>query len=283
MKRLGFAIVLGFILGAAVSCAGLDGANDPGELERTWDAALVFLPADGLHIPNADAWPGPALRLVMKPARERGDFDRIPGPRKYPAIIYLHGCTGMHSYNEDSGAYLAANLGVAVILPDSFAREYRPSNCNPKTKTGGMFRQALRFRIAEANHAIREARKLAWIDADNLFLMGFSEGGITTAKFTGEKVNARIIEGATCHLGWRDWDGLDAPESEPVLSLLGGNDPWQRGKPWSGRDCGSRMSHTNGSRSIVITEGPYADRHAVLMDPDVRAAVAAFIDTHSKP
>ena len=66
------------------------------------------------------------------------------------------------------------------------------------------------------------------------------------------------------------------------LSLLGGNDPWQRNKPWAGRHCGPRMSQTNGSRSMVITEGPYADRHAVLMDPDVRAAVAAFIETNMK-
>lgn len=284
MKRAVFAVALTFILWSTVSCAGIDRTDDPAELKRTWDAARVYLPADGLDIPNARALAGgpPALRLIMKPARQRGDFDRIPGGRKFPVIIYLHGCTGIIDYNEVSGVYLAGTLGVAVIQPDSFARAYRPGNCNPKTKTGGLFRQALHFRIAEANYAIREARKLSWIDPANLFLMGLSEGGIATAKFRGEPVNARIIEGATCYLGWPDWDGLDAPESEPVLSLLGVNDPWQRNKRWSGRDCGSRMSETNGSRSIVITEGPYADRHAVLMDPDAQAAVKAFIETHGR-
>ena len=145
-----------------------------------------------------------------------------------------------------------------------------------------MFRRAIRFRVAEANFAIREARKLPWIDPDNVFLMGHSEGGITASKFTGESVNARIVEGATCHYGWPDWSGLDAPESEPVLALLGANDPWQRGKPWQGKHCGSLMSSSNGSNSIVVTEGEYADRHGVLFDPGVWDAVAAFLAAHTR-
>ncbi len=31
-----------------------------------------------------------------------------------------------------------------------------------------------------------------------------------------------------------------------------------------------------------MTEGAYANRHAVLMDPDVQAAVMAFIETHKR-
>ena len=261
-------------------------ANDPEELLRTWNASHVYLPANGLEIPDAVELAGPtgspALRLDMRAATVRGDFDRIPVGRTYPVIIYMHGCTGIAAYHSRSGAYLAGELGVAVIQPASFARNYRPSNCNPATKSGGMFRQAIQFRVAEANFAIREARKLHWIDRSNVFLMGHSEGGITASKFTGESVNARIVEGATCHYGWNDWSGLNAPESEPVLSLLGADDPWQRGKPWQGKHCGLLMSATNGSRSIVVVEGEYADRHDVLFDIKVRKAVATFISAHTR-
>lgn len=261
-----------------------DTTKDAAELKRTWDGAHVYLPANDLDIP--DAWKvtsfegAAALQLTMKAATERGDFARIPDGRKYPVVIYMHGCSGISAHNSGSGAWLAWELGLAVIQPMSFARNYRPSNCDPDTKSGGMFRRALSFRIAEANFAIREARKLPWIDGENVFLMGHSEGGIAVSKFRGESVNARIIEGATCHYGWHDWSGLAAPEREPVLALLGANDPWHKGKPWWGKDCGSLMSNTNGSRSIVFTTGRYANRHTVLFSREGSEAVSAFIKTH---
>ena len=275
---------------AAVVLAGCQAMStrteDAAELKRTWDAAHVYLPADDLEIPDAVRITRPdgsaVLRLIMKPATERGDFARISDGRKFPVVIYMHGCTGIYAHNSASGAWLAGELGLAVIQPLSFARNYRPSNCDPATKSGGMFRRALSFRIAEANFAIREARTLPWIDGENVFLMGHSEGGITASKFRGENVNARIVEGATCHYGWPDWSGLAAPESEPVLALLGANDPWQKGKRWSGKHCGSLMSGSNGSRSMVITTGPYANRHAVLMDPAASEAVSTFIKGHMR-
>ena len=281
---VGVALAVALSITGCQTTGSFNATSDPSELKRTWDAAHVYLPTDGLDIPNALKLTGPggssALRLLMKFAKERGDFARIPKGKKYPVVIYMHGCTGITGHNVASGIYLASLLNAAVILPVSFAREYRPRNCNPATKTGGMFRSAIRFRIAEANYAIREARKLDWIDSENVFLMGMSEGGVATAKFTGEPVNARIIEGATCHMGWSDWDGLDAPESEPVLSLLGRNDPWQRSTSGWGMDCGNRMSRSNGSKSIVVREGRYANRHEVLMDPEVQAAVKEFFAAH---
>ncbi|MCH7892611.1 MAG: hypothetical protein IH921_14020 [Gemmatimonadetes bacterium] len=58
--------------------------------------------------------------------------------------------------------------------------------------------------------------------------------------------HARIIEGATCHQVWSDWNGLKAPESEPVLSLLGGNEHWQRTKPLVGQ--GLRLQNVSNQR-----------------------------------
>ena len=42
------------------------------------------------------------------------------------------------------------------------------------------------------------------------------------------------------------------------------------------------MSQTNGSRSIVVTEGGYAKSHTVLWDLDVQQAVKEFIEIHIK-
>ena len=204
----GLWIALSLFVAGNQTTGSLTSTLDPLELKRTWDAAHIYLPTDGLDIPGALKQFGPggsAFWLTMKPAQEKGFFDHIPVDRKYPVIIYMHGCTGISDHNAGSGVFLAAELGVAVIQPASFARNYRPRNCGSAGKKGGYFRQAIHFRIAEANYAIREARKLSWVDPKNVFLMGHSEGGITTAKFRGEPVNARVIEGATCHMDWDDW------------------------------------------------------------------------------
>ena len=63
---------------------------------------------------------------------------------------------------------------------------------------------------------------------------------------------------------------------------MGRNDPWQVGKSWWGLDCRFRMSGSNGSKSIVLTEGRYASEHGVLMDPNVKAAVKEFFEANLK-
>jgi hypothetical protein len=42
------------------------------------------------------------------------------------------------------------------------------------------------------------------------------------------------------------------------------------------------MSGSNGSKSIVLTEGRYASEHGVLMDPNVKAAVKEFFEANLK-
>lgn len=285
MTKLRFVLIA--VLTVSLGCQTVGNVTgDLAELKRTWDGAFVYLPAGRLVMPNAvrlSAEDGArAYRLVMKEANARADFANIPAGTRYPVIVYMHGCNGISGHDSQAAIFLAGTLGVAVIQPSSFAREYRPRNCDPKGKSGGAFRGALDFRIVEANYAIRAARKLPWIDPENAILMGHSEGGITTSKFIGERVNARVVSGATCHYGWDDWSGLDAPETEPVLALLGADDPWVVGKPWWGEDCGSLMSKTNGSRSIVVSDGAFANLHAVLFAPEVKRAVVAFIKAHIK-
>ena len=101
-----------------------------------------------------------------------------------------------------------AQSGFAVIAPASFARKKYPKSCDPVKKIGGLYRAVLKMRQLDALHAIREARKLSWVDPDNIFLMGFSEGGIVSATLSiesGQSVRARVIEGWTCRAGWPEY------------------------------------------------------------------------------
>ena len=63
----------------------------------------------------------------------------------------------------------------------------------------------------------------------------------------------RIVEGWTCQAGWYDYAGINAPESEPLLTLVGSKDPWFR-DDWSQGSCGRFLSKSNGSRSVVYSK-----------------------------
>lgn len=239
--------------------------TDPDELQRVWQNALVRIPIGA----------GKYLSAVM---RDLGGKQLVQ--QAYPTVIYLHGCAGVWS-----GTYTRLNIlaaaGFAVIAPVSFAREKYPQSCDPVTQQGGLFRDILKIRLLDARYAVQQARQLSWVNTEQLFLMGLSEGGITVAAYTPENslqsVKARVIEGWTCHSGWPEYAGINASVTEPVLSLLGRHDPWFQDFQTQG-DCGRYMHQSNGSQSIVFEEGYLASRHELLEDKSVQKSVLQFLN-----
>ena len=234
------------------------------DLLRTWQRAFVVVPGEaGL------------VRGRIEDIDERLPESSPP----LPTVIYLHGCAGLGRISHDA-AKLLAEAGYAVIMPDSFARQHKPKSCDPARVVGGLHRGVLNWRQAEANQAIRKARRLAWVDPENVFLWGFSEGGNTTATLTGEPVNARVVEGWTCHAGWGEYRGLNAPPAEPVLALVGAEDPWFRPAFLQG-DCGVFMHGRENSKSIVY-ERPHflATKHHLSWHPKVQQLILEFLVRH---
>lgn len=242
--------------------------SNPGELERVWQAALV-------RIPRRD---GSYLRFQMSDVVSGA----VPIGERYPTVIYLHGCSGVWPGTYRRIDFLAES-GFAVIAPASFARQKYPQSCDPERYRGGMYRGTLEMRQFDAGYAIVKAKMLSWVDSDNVFLMGLSQGGITTATFFSDdpaaQVNARVVEGWTCNAGWSEYRGVNAPETEPTLTLVGAEDPWFRSS-WTQGDCGGFLNPTNGSRSIVYGDGYLRTRHELLEDGGVQKTVLEFLRRH---
>ncbi len=242
--------------------------SDVAEMKRTWDAALV-------RVSDAD---GQVRKFSMDEVTE-GSF---PEQTKHPTVIYLHGCSGVWPGTYRRIDFLAEN-GFAVIAPLSFARKKYPQSCDTKNHRGGMYRPTLKMRQFDAGFAIENAKNLSWVDAKNVFLMGLSQGGITTATFRSDDptsaVNARVVEGWTCHAGWEEYRGVNAPEGEPVLTLVGERDPWFQ-RPATAGDCGSFLNTKNGSRSVVFRQGPLRARHELFETDEVKQTVLKFLRDH---
>lgn len=240
----------------------------PEEIKRTWDRAIVYVPIG----------PNRSKRLTLQQLMsEFGESDK-----KYPTAIYLHGCAGLWSGSHLRMKILADN-GFIVIGPASLARNKYPQSCNHVTHEGGMYRNAVTMRKADAGYAIETAKSLPFVDAHNMLLIGLSEGGITTATFRAENarqtVAARVVEGWTCNSGWFEQVGINAPKSEPVLTLLGKKDSWFQNQ-WTRGECTGFLDKTNGSKSIVFRTGKLAKRHELLEFKQVQNEVLDFIKTY---
>ncbi len=242
-------------------------AQDREELERTWQAAWVFLPSDseaGYRRISTEELPN-ALSKEEAPL---------------PALVYGHGCGGHFHASEVVGAFLA-RAGYLVVMPDSFARESKPTSCLPEKKLGGLHRAVLSWRQAELGYAIERLRALPQVRQDALFLMGFSEGGIATATFVGAPLAGRIVEGWTCHAGWPEYRGLKGPEEEAILTLVAAKDPWFR-LPILQGDCGAFMQERPQGRSLVVEEPPQlAISHWLTKDAGLQQEVLEFLHRHT--
>ncbi len=240
--------------------------SSPNELHRTWQAALVRIPR------NQQVFAGQISDLPL---------EGVSVEKQLPTVIYLHGCSGIWWGTYIRLDFFAEN-GFAVIAPTSFARAKYPKSCDPVTKRAGLYRETLKMRQYDALNAIKNAKQLAWVDSRNIFLVGFSEGGITSATVSTDfdsGVNARVIEGWTCHAEWSEYRGISVSSSEPVLALVADQDPWFQDS-WARGSCGRYMNSENGSRSIVYRTGSLMSKHSLLDDSDVQNRVLEFLHTH---
>lgn len=250
------------------ACGAVSPSDSRSDLARTWDGATLVLPPLG----------GTPIQLARMDQSAFGDPASARGAaRRLPTVIYLHGCTGLGDL--DFLKRLAA-AGFAVIAPDSFARRYRPLQCDPKSKTGGHNLFVYEFRLAEIAFAVQRAVELAWVDRRNLFLIGSSEGGVAAALYRGDEFNARVIAQWTCN-GAAIVRGIAAPPGEPILAIVHRDDPWYAANRTRGQggDCGNFMGRQPTSRSIVLTG---SGGHDVFKDPSNVATILAFLNRHRR-
>ena len=252
-------------LGLLAGCAGaafLDGRSD---IERTWGEAVVALPPAGAA--------GPALGRMGAPETREWIARHGRGVR-LPTVLYMHGCTGIGNF-----AFFErlAEAGFAVIAPDSMARRFRPLQCDPETRTGGFNRFVYDFRQTEIAFALDRMAALDWIDRDNLFLVGTSEGGVAAALYRGGEFRARVIAQWTCH-GAAIVEGIAAPPRVPVLAIIRSGDPWYGADRARGQQghCGAFMDGRPDSRSIVI-EGEGEAAHDVYDSTENVETIVRFL------
>lgn len=266
-------VLLGSLLLLA-SCTGGPGLSFESEsdIERTWSQALVVLPP-------AVAGQEPRVERLRASGMLQAGRNGVRRPR-LPLVVYLHGCDGI---GDLPLLKALASRGYAVIAPDSFARRFRPLQCDPARRQGGQNRFVYDFRLTELTFALERLDGLDWIDYRNLFLIGTSEGGVAAALFRGQVFNARVVAQWSCQ-GDPLVRGIGAPPGEPVLALMREGDPFYdpRNTPAQQGDCGPYLTGRPDSRSYVLPRSQDGLNHFVFDDPDSHAVVVAFLDRNRR-
>jgi len=237
------------------------------EMERSWKSALVRIPVSvGKSITST-------VDEMKKKLSEK--------VKKFPTVIFLHGCYGVHPGTHHRIKFLADN-GFLTIAPVSFARLKYPKSCDIYTYQSGLYRGTIKIREFDAKYAITKLKNLNFVDTENIILMGHSEGAITTAILklndASQKLKARIIEGWNCTPdAWPEYTGINASEHEMILSLVGLNDPWFSYSDYK-KGCGPLLNKKNGSIGIVYKSGRLQHEHSLLDYKKVKQDVLKFLN-----
>ena len=259
VKDLEAGVLLACLLAGAFGCASA--VSRPEDVARTWERAMVALPSD----------PSPSPKFFSSPGK-------AAAPAPLPTVLYMHVCSAIGG-DEMQWARTLTRAGYAVVMPDSFARSYRRTDCDPANTRGGLFPEAFAMRDEEIRYAAAQLRTLPWVDARNLFLMGTSEGGAAAALWGGGGFNGQIIVAWWCrHGGDRLLDGIRAPFAIPMLAINFERDPWFS-PYYASSACATRLrGYRDGSELILRKTG-----HNAGGEPEAERAVLDFLRRHTRP
>lgn len=185
-----------------------------------WSAALALLLA--LVAPAAAGSADVAVEVAGggKPVTLHGRLHAPEGAGPFPALVFLHGCSGQ-SPVQSAWADELTPEGYVVLDLDSFGARGLTRVCG----RGDLLPP--RDRADDAFAAIRMLQGRPEVDRARIGVVGWSHGGSTTLwtlaqqkDRPAERVRAAIAfyPGCADARGWRD--------AAPLLMLLGGSDNW---------------------------------------------------------
>ncbi len=218
------------------------------------------------------------------------------GEGPFPAVVLLHGCSGL---SERVAAGLAAHAavlveaGFAALVVDSFGP--RGLADGRVCRDLNLLAQARWYRVSDAFAAKAFLAERPEVDGAAVFLIGQSNGGsvaVLAAKPRGvaqQGGGQEPFAGVVAYYPWCGVVGSDLDFASPLLLLLGGADDWV-----PAADCAEKAARDPADRlEAVVYPGahhsfdldtpvqPYAG-HTVGGDPEAaaasRAAYLAFFE-----
>ena len=195
----------------------------------------------------------------------RAHLGKPEGEGPFPAVVLMHGCSGLGHHVRrglEAHAEALAAAGFATLILDSFGA--RGTGGLAMCQSSAKMAIATGYRQWDAFHALRFLQAQPFVDAANVFLMGQSHGGGVAFKAAADpslapiKRDWRQLHGALPRfravVAYYPWCGhLPKRIVSPLLVLSGALDDWT--PPWS---CTLWKGSVEGAPyDVAIYEGAY--------------------------
>ncbi|MEX2222626.1 MAG: dienelactone hydrolase family protein [Candidatus Rokuibacteriota bacterium] len=230
MHRIAAAVALATLL---AGCAGLTGSQTT------------------VRFPNAT--PGAPVSIAATLVRPTG-----PGP--FPAVVQLHGCAGVETQSLRWARWLA-DRGYVALVVDSFGPRGIRGDCR-----SGPDDPPITARFDDAFGALRYLQSLAYVRADRVAAIGWSQGGVyAIAVINGPSLERARRRGvALAAPGFAAGIGLypggcfslvKEQVARPLLVLIGQADDWTPAAKC--REMVDAMRSRGADATIVTYPGAY--------------------------
>lgn len=198
------------------------------------------------------------------PAMLTGVLFRPAGSGPFPAVVALHGCSGLWSEKNPAAvsprdldwANALVGQGVLVFLPDS----YGSRGLGPQCKNSDRDVSPARERVADAEAALAFLQGRQDVRPDQVALLGWSNGGSTVVYAVRPKDKPKAGR-PDFRLAVAFYPGCRVPDQGgrwatrmPLLILIGEADNWTPAAP-----CKELAASDTASVTLVTYPGAYHD------------------------
>ncbi|RWM08016.1 MAG: dienelactone hydrolase family protein [Mesorhizobium sp.] len=186
-----------------------------------------------------------------------GYLTRPPGKGPFPAVVVLHGCTGMLPNVRKTWSERLSSWGYVALFVDSFSTRGIRETCD---------QGPLPDRVYDAYGALEFLSKLSFVDPQRIALAGSSAGGTTTLEAvqrgSAEQLMDRKFKAAIAY--YPNCSVTNGDMTVPTLILIGELDDWTPAKK-----CQEMVAPRNGKGGAVQLEVFKGARHA-FADPGLK-------------
>ena len=205
---------------------------------------------------------------------------KIPNLKKYtkklPTVVYMQ-----DSKEFDNGKEFRkwiTEAGYIFFAPNSYTSPNRPTYISPVSKY--IYEKVHTYRQAEIDLFVKRLSELSFIDTKRMFLMGFSEGALATARYSGDEFIGRIVLGWSCEPSFfTDYPKIGAKQSDPFLNIIGRDDkyfgtqnPWNNAYNNKGH-CGDALFRFSNAKVVLLPNTGHNFTH----NPFVKDEILNFI------
>lgn len=171
--------------------------------------------------------------------RLRGFLAKPEGDGPYPAIVALHGCSGLPEAVVQSASERAVSWGYVILLVDSFTTRKIDHTCTPDRYAAADVYE----RTLDAYGALLFLARQPFVDPHRVAVAGASQGGmvilsVAEARSTEFFVNPGNLDFRAAIALYPGCGVVGARPRMPTLILVGELDDWTPAK-----DCVPAMSH----------------------------------------